>query len=567
MKKFLSFVSVVLIAVFMLSALAACKKEETDKLVIYNWADYIFDEELDDFEAYYQDVTGRKLETVYVTFDTNETMLTRLTKGDSNVDVVCPSEYAIQKLIEMDMLLPMNYFDEDAYVNEFSANVDRSKYVHNSGNVEQGICDKVNETFGSIEVLNESSDDYGKTRRMTDYFVPYMYGTLGILYNKEEFRGMQIYDEETLNNANWGILFNDSGKRDAEGNIIPLADELAGKILLKDSIRDSYAATVFYLLESGRLDGLTNDEGKAYADMSASELINAVDDRLLEEVKQALIDQKDQLFGYEVDFGKDDLLADNAYVDLAWSGDAMYAVEESWNDELDDYELGYYLPHSTGNLWFDGWVVPKKCDPTHMDAIRLFINYLNRPEVAAANMYSIGYSAAVKPQAIKDDPRACAVLARDYVVYAPEFWDVAEDPNAEKPKYIMEKIEQEDCDFVDWEEFELYFFHNSYFDGDEIVSYDEISHSNWRYPFESAQTNADNYRNLDSLGVMRDFGDKNHDVVTAWNYARSTGVDAKPILGWTVLAVAVAVGAVFLVIQLKRVARHTVRSRNNEKEN
>ena len=552
MKKFTAIFALLLLACFVLSVFAACDNEPKDTLVIYNWADYIFDDDLTDFKKYYADVTGKDIEITYVTFDTNETMLTRLTKGDSNVDVVCPSEYAIQKLIEMDMLVPMHYFDQESYTQSFSDGVDLSKYTHNSGNVDEGIIDKVSDAFGEIEITADG-ENKGKKVSMTDYFVPYMYGTLGILYNKYAFMDLEIYDEELLNKANWGILFNDNG----DGEV--LSDGLTGSILMKDSIRDSYAATVFYMYESGRLDGLKNPDGVLYTDMPVGELINAVDDDLLEIFKDILTEQKSQLFGYEVDFGKDDLLSGNAMVDLAWSGDAMYAVEESWNDELDDYELGYYVPHSTGNIWFDGWVVPKTYNPAHLDAVKLFINYLNRPDVAAANLYEIGYSAATKPDAIKQSDAAKAVLAENYLVYAPELWDVKDDWG----EPIMQQWEEDDCDFASWEEFELYFFHNSYDDDGEIVSYDEISHSNWRYPFESAEENADNYRNIDTLGVMRDFGDKNHDVVTAWNYSRSAGVNALPLLGWTALAVALAVGAVALILWLKRVARHSVRVQEN----
>ncbi len=550
MKKFLSVLALLLLVCFALTALVACKTEQKDSLVIYNWADYIFDEDLNEFKQYYKDVTGKNIDITYVTFDTNETMLTRLTKGDSNVDVVCPSEYAIQKLIELDMVEPLYYFDEQAYTDSF-VSVNKDKYVHNSENVEPGIIEKVSasDTFGEIEITAEGANK-GKKVSMTDYFVPYMYGTLGILYNKYAFERAGIYDEETLNKANWGILFNDDG----EGNL--LSDKLTGNILMKDSIRDSYAATVFYLYERGKLDGLTDDNGVPYADMSAGELINAVDDNLLEAVKDALTEQKQQLFGYEVDFGKDDLLMGNAIVDLAWSGDALYAVEESWNDELNDgegdYELAYYVPHTTGNIWFDGWVVPKTHDPDHLDAIKLFINYLNTATSAAENSLAIGYSPAVKASVMLADEDAKATLAEGYAVYAPELWDVVDESGA--------PLAQEDCDFASWEEFELYFFNNSYFDeeGNEVC-YDEISHSNWRYPFAGAEQNADNYRNIDSLGVMRDFGTQNKAVVTAWNYSRSAGVNALPMLGWTALAVAVAVGALFLAIWFKYLKNSRVR--------
>lgn len=539
MKRLISVLACILLLLTVVLTVVACDSEETDSLVIYNWADYIFDEDLADFKEYYKDLTGKSIEITYVTFDTNETMLTRLTQGDSNVDVVCPSEYAIQKLIESNMLIPMHYFDEEQYTAGFSASV-KAGYEHNSDNVEKGIIEKVSTAFGNVKIK-----ETGETVSMVDYFVPYMYGTLGILYNKYQFMELGIYDEEIMNKANWGILFNDDG----DGNI--LSEGLTGNILMKDSIRDSYAATIFYIKERGMLDGLINEDGVLYTDLSAGELINAVDDQLLEIVREVLINQKEQLFGYEVDFGKDDLLQGNAIVDLAWSGDAMYAVEESWDDALEDYELSYYVPHSAGNIWFDGWVVPKTYNPNHIDAIKLFINYLNTPYAAAENFMEIGYTPAIKPDVLLDDVSeggARSVLAAGYYVYAPEYWDLIDEDGS--------KLTVDDCDFESWEEFEDYFFHYV----------DEIDGSNWRYPFVSTQLNADNNRNLDTLGVMRDFGDKNKDVVSAWNYARSAGSsdDALILLGWTALAVAVAVGALYAVIGFKRLKESKVKTHVKE---
>ena len=535
MKKFVSLLACLLLLCFALTAFAACVDNglETDELVVYNWADYIFDYEAD-FKAYYKEVTGKNIEITYVTFDTNETMLTRLTQGDSSVDVVCPSEYAIQKLIESNMLVPLHYFEEEQYTASFGNAV--KGYTHNSGNVEQGIIDKVSDAFGNLEIKAT-----GEHVSMVDYFVPYMYGTLGILYNKYAFAELGIYDVDIMNKANWGILFNDDG----EGNL--LSEGLTGNILMKDSIRDSYAATIFYMLESGRLNGLKNEDGVLYTDLSAGELINAVDDQLLGIVRDVLTAQKQQLFGYEVDFGKDDLLQGNAIVDLAWSGDALYAVEESWDDELGedgDYELAYYVPHSTGNIWFDGWVVPKTYNPSHLTAIKLFINFLNTPYAAAENFMTIGYTPAIRPDVLLNDDSeggARAVLSEGYLVYDPDYWDLIDENG--------NKLTVDDCDYASWEEFVEYFF-----DG-----VDYIDGSNWRYPFVSADLNSDNNRNLDTLGVMRDFGSKNKAVITTWNYARSAGTSALPLLGWTALAVAVVVGALFLFIFIKRLLSYRVR--------
>ena len=183
MKKVFSIISVILLVCFVLSAVAACANSgvETDQLVVYNWADYIYDEDLKDFKEYYYELTGKRINITYVTFDTNETMLTRLTQGDSNVDVVCPSEYAIQKLIQSNMLVPLHYFDESKYIASFDDGV-KAGYEHNGDNIETGIIDKVSDAFGNLVIA-----ETGETVSMVDYFVPYMYGTLGILYNKYAF--------------------------------------------------------------------------------------------------------------------------------------------------------------------------------------------------------------------------------------------------------------------------------------------------------------------------------------------------------------------------------------------
>lgn len=250
-----------------------------EKLVVYNWADYIDPANITLFEEYYKQKTGKEIEVVYSTFDTNETMMTEVTKGDSQIDLVCPSEYSIQKLKEKNLLQPLDMSDGDY---EFISNV------------YPAIRDRVESIFGA---------------EMNGYFVPYMWGTLGIMYNVEKVR------KEDLE-AGWGILWNKANN-----------PELEGKILVKDSVRDVYAATVCYLKEEGKLDGTP------YAALSIEQLINTVDNTLLKMCETVLLEQRKHIKGYEVDFGKDDMINKIAYVDLAWSGDAMYAIEESYNPD------------------------------------------------------------------------------------------------------------------------------------------------------------------------------------------------------------------------------------------
>lgn len=539
MKKLCVFALVAVLLVVMVFSCACDKDTDTDQLVVYNWADYIYDTKLEDFKDYYKTLTGRDIEITYVTFDTNETMLTKILNGDSIVDVMCPSEYAIQKLLEQDLLLPLNYFSDNA--NDY---IDQSKlngYQHNSGNVEAEFVSKVGEVFSQVVVQTQEGT---KTVDMTEYFVPYMYGTLGILYNKQYFEELGLYNRETLNDANWGLLFN----TDSNGNI--LSEGLTGRIYMKDSIRDSYAATIFYLKESGKLDGLTvqsgANAGTLYTELPIGELINTVDEQVVQLCSDVLKQQKEHLYGYEVDFGKNELIQGIAYVDLAWSGDALYAVEESWDDDYIDpmldyeegesggYTLGYYVPHGSGNIWFDGWVVPKTC--RNVEAAKIFINFLNQPDIAALNFMEIGYTSAVSAEAMRNDEAARAILCEGYLVYAPEYWDVVdEDGN---------QLSAEDCDYASWEEFADYFF--------DYV--DPIDDSNWRYPFQIVADNQYN-RTLDDLGVMRDFGDNNHMVVTMWEDVRSTGISTWALLGWTLLVIAVAVGAVAIAVAAKRRSR------------
>ena len=162
MRKIFSVLCVVVLIFSLLLGLVGCGEQaDFDTLTVYNWADYIYDYE-EDFKAYYKAQTGRDIEVTYVTFDTNETMLTKVLKGDSQVDIICPSEYAIQKLLEANMLEKLNYFTDSSYQN--------SQYVNS------GIISKVKQAFDGFTVSGEPVD-------VTEYLVPYMYGTLGILYN------------------------------------------------------------------------------------------------------------------------------------------------------------------------------------------------------------------------------------------------------------------------------------------------------------------------------------------------------------------------------------------------
>jgi spermidine/putrescine transport system substrate-binding protein len=95
-------------ASFMLSGCYNSGEPREKVLKIYNWADYIGDGVLEDFQAYYKEQTGEDIRIVYQTFDINEIMLTKIEKGHEDFDVVCPSEYIIERMLKKDLLLPID---------------------------------------------------------------------------------------------------------------------------------------------------------------------------------------------------------------------------------------------------------------------------------------------------------------------------------------------------------------------------------------------------------------------------------------------------------------------------
>ena len=357
MKRILSLCLVTLLALgVMLSGIAGCSfaEEPEETLIIYNWGDYIDEDIEEEFEAYYLEATGKRLDIVYSTFETNEIMLTTVEKGEEAIDLVCPSEYAIQKLMEGGHL----------------QKIDSTK-IATYNNVDSAIYDKVAEVFTGINVPG-----VGQNESMVDYFVPYMWGTLGILYNAD------VVTEADLAEG-YGLLWNSANN-----------PELEGKILMKDSIRDSYVAAVMRLKELDRLP-------LGYETLTVQELINTVDETLMQAVEQVLLEQSEALKGYEVDFGKAQMTSNRAYVDLAWSGDALWAMEDGEN-------LDYFVPEIGGNIWFDGWAILK--DAQNVKAAYMFIEYLCRPEIAIRNAMAIGYTSGLDKNAMLASEETLAIV-------------------------------------------------------------------------------------------------------------------------------------------------------------
>ena len=319
--------------IFMFLAAAAlicsCSQDRTSLLKVYNWSDYIDESVIPEFEQWYKEQTGESVKVIYQTFDINETMLSKIEKGHEDFDVVCPSDYIIERMLKEDMLLPI---DKD--------------FGSTPNYIDGNVSPFVKKNFSAFHTGGKDANDYS---------VGYMWGTTGILYN-----AAHVTDEDA---STWDIVRNHN---------------YAGRIFIKDSARDVYSQLILK----------TKEEDLAEGRVSADELMEYSGDENIALVEKYMSDVKTLVAGWEADFGKDQMVQEIGWVNLTWSGDAVWAIEEA--DSL-GVELKFALPQEGFTVWFDGWVIPKYAQNTK--AAKYWINFLNRPDIVIRNSDATGYVA------------------------------------------------------------------------------------------------------------------------------------------------------------------------------
>lgn len=377
----------------MMSAMSGCSGKETIVLRVYNWEEYIDDggegsyvfdtlkEELapdlsdkefekwyannyrtplapsmiDDFEEWYKETYGMPVRVEYSTFGTNEDLYNQLKLGDK-YDLVCPSDYMLMKLIAEDMVEPLteDFFDDS---------VEENYYAHY---VSPFIAGVFADNYVSVQ-----KDETIEKRVWGDYAAGYMWGTTGLIYNPE------TVDEDDL--SNWSIMLN---KR------------YANKVTTKDNVRDSYFVGLAILYEEQLLALRARHEAGELTDADynaqLTEIMNKTDEETVKNVQKVLTDMKKNIYGFETDTGKSDLVKGTISLNFAWSGDAVYALDLA--ESKDNVYLKYFVPEECANLWFDGWVMPKGANT---QAAQAFVNFISMPENAIRNMYYIGYSSVI----------------------------------------------------------------------------------------------------------------------------------------------------------------------------
>ena len=369
------FLACMLAAVLVLAGCGRSDEERAHVLKIYNWADYLDEEVLRGFPGWYREQTGEEVRIIYQLFDINEIMLTKIERGKEDFDLVCPSEYILERMLKKGLLLPID--------TNFGRTPD---YIRN-------IAPYVRREIDRLSVPG---------RKASDYIVPYMWGTAGILYNTK------YVPREAA--STWGTLWN---------------PDYAGKVLMKDSYRDAYGIALIYAHAADLAAGTVTVE----------ELMNDNSPATMELVEDYLKRMKPNIAGWETDFGKEMMTKGKAWLNVTWSGDAVWARNEARSVGV---ELAYEVPREGSNIWYDGWAIPKYA--RNVKAASYFMNYLCRSDIALLNMESIGYVSAVATPEILEAKRDSSYTEALDVSYffGPEAASVRIDP-AQYPDYEVVK--------------------------------------------------------------------------------------------------------------------------------
>lgn len=308
MKKILTVVVCSLLAL----SIAGCSKPTSDVdpvaqygcdvLNVYNWGEYIGENVISDFEKQYN------VKVNYSLFDSNEVMYTKLL-GGNQYDILIPSDYMIERLIEENLLQPVDW-----------------EKVTNKDNI--------------FENLMGASFDPENT-----YSVPYLWGSVGIVYNKENVDPKDV---------------------EAEGFNVLKNTKYANQVFMYDSERDSFMIALKALGYSMNTENL--DE------------INEAYEWLLELDKNVNP-------SYVTDEVIDSMVNGEKDLAVVYSGDAAYILSENEN-------MDYYMPKSGSNTWIDAMVIPAnaKCPALAHE----FINFAISDEAAYDTSSTVGYATSNK---------------------------------------------------------------------------------------------------------------------------------------------------------------------------
>lgn len=317
MKKIIS----LLMAVLMVAVLLAGCGDSTDQypngeVNVLNWGEYISDGQdgTPDVVKEFEDQYGIKVN--YKTCSDNETLYSTLSGGGSNYDVIVPSDYMISRLIKEGMLEKLDF-------------------------------DKI-QNFSDIDTkfVNPKYDP------TNEYSVPYMWGTVGIIYNTK-----MVHEKIT----SWSALFD---------------KKYAGQVLMINNPRDAIGLALKYL-------------GYSY---------NTTDKTQIQEATDLLIKQKEDgiVQAYVMDEIFDKLEGGEAAIGVYYAGDYLTMLENN-------PDLAFVIPSEGSNYFVDAMCIPKGAG--NKENGEKFINFMCSTNVGKANCDAIGYSTPLKSVKAALDPK------------------------------------------------------------------------------------------------------------------------------------------------------------------
>lgn len=483
MKKNLLLASLFIFATGLTSCGSSSNNNSSLTIRILNLEDYIYLNDPDNgyteddmtvqFANYYKETYGKDIQVIYETSDTNESIYNDLLTGRTKYDLVCTSDYMLQKFVREGLITKLHKAEneEDDWLTNY--------HTYASPTIK-----------ARLDEIDVAMKD-GSTEYLEDYCVGYMWGTLGILFNPkyEGFsKDANPLEDMAYWNAFWDKNYNNT-------------------ISIKDSMRDTFAAALMHTYDDElaelkesyniRLNHIKSqyEEGEIgeeeYKELIAtadseynskvSEVFNRTDDDTLKLVASSLEELKGNIFGMEVDSGKQDIVTGKIGVNLAYSGDAVYSIELA-EAELEDSELLYSVPTNGSNIWFDGWCIPKDDSRSEeqFKAAHLFLDFISDPEYAAKNMDYTGYTPYIGGDIILDQVRDW-YDARTDLIY---FYDEEGEYETDDDRYLSlfytdpetdEEVEvwYEDCHFeTDADEaydgVALYYYPKNNFEGEPL---------------------------------------------------------------------------------------------------
>ena len=298
MKKILSIAICAVMLICLFTACGGSKSASNGVVNVYNWGEYIDDSLIQQFE----DETG--IEVVYRTYESNEQMYSVLKQGGVSYDVVIPSDYMVSRLIDEDMLQPIDY-----------SNVPNYSLIEDS-----------------LKSMAYDPDN--------QYTVPYMWGTMGI-----------IYDPTVVGEVDsWSALFDESN---------------SGNVLMIDNSRDAIGIALKYLGYS----------------------LNTTDKSQLDEAYELLAEQKPILQGYVMDTVFDKLESGEAAIAPYYAGDFLTMKQSNEN-------LEFCIPKEGSNVFVDAMCILK--DAENKENAEAFINFMTGTDQSIANSEFIGYTSPNK---------------------------------------------------------------------------------------------------------------------------------------------------------------------------